>query len=274
MRRENLSAVPQCNWVAVLGSALGSVSLLVPWLTLRSSRLAAGEGIGLPGAAGAPLTFLIIVLWASCLWASCGKRTELRRMVLGFAGTISLPLTLFIAGLGATSLLQLEESTARASLGAGVWLSLLAAYMLIHTSRIEFEGRPRIRTLLTWLGPTLVLAIGMTGIYGDISLIQEFEGNESRFLQEATRHVLLCAVSVTIGTCFAVPLGIAAARSRKAARPIIIISSAIETIPSLALFGLIIAPLSALSYAYPALRDMGIRGVGATPAIIALVLYS
>ena len=47
-----------------------------------------------------------------------------------------------------------------------------------------------------------------------------------------------------------------------------------ETIPSLALFGLIIAPLSALSFAYPALRDIGIRGVGAAPALIALVLYS
>lgn len=263
-----------CNWVAVLGSVLGTGSLLLPWLTLRSSRLAAGESVGLPGVAGAPLTIFIIALWVSCLWASFGTRSERRTLVLGIAGTIVLPLTLLTAGIGATHLLEPEGSVARASLGAGVWLSLLAAYVLIHTSRLELTGRPTLRSLLTWLGPALVLAVGMTGICGDISLVQEFQGNESRFLQETIRHVGLSLGSVTIGTCIAVPLGIAASRSKRAARPIITISSAIETIPSLALFGLIIAPLSALSYAYPALREMGIRGVGATPALIALVLYS
>ena len=264
----------QCNWVAVLGPALGTISLILPWLTLRSSRLAAGEGVRLPEAAGAPLTILIVVLWVSCLWASFGTRSKRRTLVPGIAGTIVLPLTLLVAGTGATHFIEAEGSIARASLGAGVWLSLLAAYVLIHTSRLELTDRPNLRSLLTWLGPALVLAVGMTGLYGDISLVQEFQGNESRFLQETTRHVLLCAGSVTIGTCIAIPLGIAAARSRRAAKPIITISSAIETIPSLALFGLIIAPLSALSYAYPALREMGIRGVGATPALIALVLYS
>ena len=264
----------QCNWVAVLGSALGAVSLLLPWLTLRSSRLAAGEGVGLPGAAGIALTALFITLWLSCLWASFGTRSERRTLLLGIAGAIALPLALLIAGTGATRLLEPQESVARASLGAGVWLTLLAAYILIHNSRLGLTDRPRVRSLLTWLGPVLVVAVGMTGVYGDISLVQEFQGNESRFLQETIRHVLLCVGSVTIGTCIAIPLGIAAARSKKAARPIIIISSAIETIPSLALFGLIIAPLSALSYAYPALRELGIRGVGATPALIALVLYS
>ena len=264
----------QYNWVAVLGSALGTVSLLLPWLTLRSSRLAAGESIGLAGAGGALLTVFVIILWVSCLWASFGRRSEHRTLALGIAGTIMLPLTLLIAGTGATRLLEPQESVARASLGAGVWLSLLAAYVLIHTSRLGLADRPRVRSLVTWLGPTLVLTAGLAGIYGDISLVQEFQGNESRFLQETIRHILLSAGSVTIGTCIAVPLGIAAARSRRAARPIIITSSAIETIPSLALFGLIIAPLSALSYAYPALREMGIRGVGVTPALIALVLYS
>ena len=47
-----------------------------------------------------------------------------------------------------------------------------------------------------------------------------------------------------------------------------------QTIPSLALFGLLIAPLSALSFAFPFLREFGIRGVGIAPAMIALVIYS
>jgi osmoprotectant transport system permease protein len=119
-----------------------------------------------------------------------------------------------------------------------------------------------------------MLLFGLLGFYGDLSLAVEFAGNAGRFVQEAGRHVLLAFGSVGIGALIAIPLGIGAARSRRAEKPIFVIASAIETIPSLALFGLIIAPLSALSFAYPVLRDIGIRGVGATPALIALVLYS
>ena len=52
------------------------------------------------------------------------------------------------------------------------------------------------------------------------------------------------------------------------------VTNIVQTIPSLALFGLLIAPLSALSFAFPVLRDLGIRGVGTAPAVIALVVYS
>jgi osmoprotectant transport system permease protein len=52
------------------------------------------------------------------------------------------------------------------------------------------------------------------------------------------------------------------------------LANIVQAIPSLALFGLLIAPLSALSFAYPALREVGIRGVGAAPAVIALTVYS
>jgi osmoprotectant transport system permease protein len=51
------------------------------------------------------------------------------------------------------------------------------------------------------------------------------------------------------------------------------VTSGLQTIPSLALFGLMIAPLAFLSRQVPALRELGIRGVGNAPAIIALTLY-
>jgi osmoprotectant transport system permease protein len=47
----------------------------------------------------------------------------------------------------------------------------------------------------------------------------------------------------------------------------------LQTIPSIALFGLLIVPLSALVAAVPWLAAIGIAGIGVTPAIIALVLY-
>ncbi|EFE7240689.1 ATP-binding cassette domain-containing protein [Escherichia coli] len=48
----------------------------------------------------------------------------------------------------------------------------------------------------------------------------------------------------------------------------------IQTVPSVALFGLLIAPLAALVTAFPWLGKLGIAGTGMTPALIALVLYA
>jgi osmoprotectant transport system permease protein len=45
-------------------------------------------------------------------------------------------------------------------------------------------------------------------------------------------------------------------------------------VPSIALFGLLLVPLSALAAAFPGLAALGIGGIGMAPAIIALILYS
>ena len=94
-----------------------------------------------------------------------------------------------------------------------------------------------------------------------------------RFWQELASHLALSGASVLGATVIGVPLGMLAFRRRRAEKPIFSISNGLQTIPSLALFGLLIAPLAYLGRQFPFLRAIGIRGVGNTPAIIALVLY-
>ena len=48
----------------------------------------------------------------------------------------------------------------------------------------------------------------------------------------------------------------------------------IQTIPAIALFGILMAPLAALAAAVPLAAALGIRGIGTAPALIALFLYS
>jgi osmoprotectant transport system permease protein len=48
----------------------------------------------------------------------------------------------------------------------------------------------------------------------------------------------------------------------------------VQTIPSIALFGILIAPLGFLATHVPLAAALGIRGIGAAPAFIALFLYS
>ena len=46
----------------------------------------------------------------------------------------------------------------------------------------------------------------------------------------------------------------------------------IQTIPSVALFGLLIAPLAGLARYFPTLGELGVSGTGVAPALIALTL--
>jgi osmoprotectant transport system permease protein len=48
----------------------------------------------------------------------------------------------------------------------------------------------------------------------------------------------------------------------------------LQTVPSIALFGLLLVPLSMLAATLPSLAALGIGGIGVAPAIIALVLYA
>lgn len=71
-------------------------------------------------------------------------------------------------------------------------------------------------------------------------------------------HIFISAVSLGLGILFAVPLGILLTRTRWTASIIIGLTSALQTVPSLALLALMIP----------------IFGVGRFPAIIALFIYS
>ncbi|MFW6056212.1 MAG: hypothetical protein ACOC9B_02740, partial [Chloroflexota bacterium] len=180
----------RCNCVALAGSVLGAGSILLPWLTVRSSRLAAGDGLSLLETAG-PAALVVAALWFGSIAASLGAGSERKSILFGICSALLLPITLLIAGTAATDLLATAERTARASLGAGIWVSLLAAYVLIHTSQTELKARTRLRRIISWSGPAAVMLFGMLGLYSDISLMREFAGNEQRFAQEAVRHLTL-----------------------------------------------------------------------------------
>jgi osmoprotectant transport system permease protein len=87
----------------------------------------------------------------------------------------------------------------------------------------------------------------------------EYVTTRSEELLEATRaHVTITVVSVVLGLAVALPLGLLAHRRPAAAKAILGVSSAIYTIPSLALFALLL-PVTRLT---------------ATTVIVGLVLYS
>lgn len=87
--------------------------------------------------------------------------------------------------------------------------------------------------------------------------------NWSVILARAAEHISLVGAAVLIAICTGVPIGIAITASRSWADRVLYVASVIITIPSIALFGLLIPILSTIG-----------QGIGYLPALVALVLYS
>lgn len=260
--------------VALTGAILGLSSLLLGWLTFKPNRLAAGTSLNLWESIGRAEAVTVVMLWLVCLVLSLvdGKRS--RGMVVGVSANLIVILIFVLVGLASNRLLQGEAAIARVSLGTGFWVTLAGAYTVIFAARRHLDDRRIWRNLVSWSGLAVFAILLSVGWLNKVSVMEEFSGYQQRFVQELLQHIRLFGISVALGTVIGIPLGIWATRNKYAERPVFFTTSIVQTIPSLALFGLLIAPLSALSFAFPVLRDIGIRGVGVTPAIIALAIYS
>ena len=93
--------------------------------------------------------------------------------------------------------------------------------------------------------------------------LQFFIRNWDETLRLAQQHITIVTIAVLIAIFTGVPLGIWITFHRTAARIVLYFASIMMTIPSIALFGIMIPILSIIGH-----------GIGAVPAIIALVLYS
>lgn len=260
--------------VAITGCVVGLLSLLFGWLTQKENRLASGTSLKLWDATGWSIAAIILGLWLFCLILSLFGKRRWHVIALGIILNIIFIMTFVLAGGTATSLMETATSFARISPGAGVWITSLGVYISIFSCRQRLSNSPAWQNLISWSGLIAVIIFFSAGWLNDISIVREFLDQELRFRQELTNHVIIFASSVVVGTLVGIPLGIWATRSRYAEKPIFFIANILQTVPSLALFGLLIAPLSALSLAFPVLREWGISGIGTTPAVIALILYS
>ncbi len=81
--------------------------------------------------------------------------------------------------------------------------------------------------------------------------------------QRMLEHVSLVGVSVGVAILTGVPIGILITQSRVWADRVLYVASVIITIPSIALFGILIPVLSLIG-----------QGIGYLPAVIALILYA
>ncbi|WP_428399699.1 ABC transporter permease [Marinobacter salarius] len=256
---------------------LGVLALALVWLldlgTIQPNRIVPGTGHGLFSAVGWTGAGLVTGILLATIVLSTLPLRRRYELLLGLIGlslaTMPLLLDMFAA-------LHLPEGSpyARSSVGAGFWsLLFLLSLMLIETlGRLEARRWLQL-ILLVFIGGSWIVLLRGEGLES-LSLVREFNARPDKFQQALWTHLALALGAVAISAGLAFALALKMIRSPAWQRPLLGAVSFLQTIPSLAVFGLLIAPLSALSSALPFLQDLGIRGIGWAPALLALIAYS
>lgn len=232
----------------------------LPWVLLRPNRLAPGEYLRLPLAWTAALLVLALLPLAAARW---------RPALTWVPATLALLLAVWLLGTRTGAALVGQAEFARASAASGAWLTLLGAGVAVYGARLC--GGPRVAGW-AWL-PGLA-ALLLTGTVADWSVLVEGRSEGPRWVQELAQHLRLVGTALGLALLIGAPLAVWASGRERVAGAVLGAANAVQTIPSLALLGLLIAPLSALANAFPALREAGVSGIGVAPALSAMTLYA
>jgi osmoprotectant transport system permease protein len=251
-----------------------AATLLGGFVALAPNRLVSGRSLALWVAAPGITTAAITTSGAALLFAALAPpRRALHAATAGAAATLFF-VVLFALGAAARGLSAAAPPAARAAPGAAFWILAACGVLALADAVQRLGAGPALRlaVFVAVAGGTATLAL--LGCFDTLSLAREFATERPVFATALVRHIVLVAAAVGPALALGCPLGIAAAKFPRSQGPIFAVLNALQTVPSIALFGLLLAPLSALAKAAPALARLGIAGVGPTPAIVALVLYA
>lgn len=258
-----------------LGVPIAALSLFAafaaPFATFRANRIAGGEGRrlieALPPAAAALL--LAVVVAASLL--ALPKLRPGVRLAASAAALLTLAWTI---GAAATHLTPEGDTFARVAPASGFWLMALAFALLSTDALTRLRFRPLARVAALFLATLVIGLLLASGRLDGLSIMKEYANRADVFWSEAQRHVVLAVGSLVVAALAGLPLGVLCHRVAAVRAPVLGVLNIIQTIPSIALFGILIAPLAWLAANVPAAAAVGVRGIGAAPAFLALFFYS
>jgi osmoprotectant transport system permease protein len=243
------------------------------FLNHAPNRLATGVAYPLCQAPALEAAAAMIGLCGLAL-LSVSRRRKLRSLATILAAALILWGSLAAAGHFAAILMQAGPPAARASLGPAFWtlagVAILAIVDAVQRGSFSFLARAGIGAAFC-AGFFLMAA---AGDFDNLSLAREFWNNRGIFVSELLRHLGLVCAAIFFALMIGVPLTVLVLRKKAAAGFVFTSLGILQTIPSIALFGVLIAPMSRLSELLPLLRGLGINGTGPTPAVLALTLYS
>lgn len=251
------------------------LGLLGPgFVSVAPNRILSGQPLR-PWSLGEPWLLAAICLQVALLLAVSLLRPAAWVQALAAGLALALLLTtLLMAGAAAERVAADQGPAARTSLDAGFWILVLGSTL----AAAESMGRLGLGVLArSGLALLLLAGLGLlaaAGTFDALSIARELANRRDVFGVALLQHLALVAAALLPALIIGGTLGGLALRRRRLAGPVFAMLNLVQTIPSIALFGLLIGPLTALSTQIPALRELGISGIGTAPAVIALTLYA
>jgi osmoprotectant transport system permease protein len=174
-------------------------------------------------------------------------------------------------GTAAADLLVGRPPSARITLGSGFWVFAGSTLVLISQAGLRLGRSAGIAAALV-LGVGVILLAG-TGLFDCLSLAVEYRARTDQLDTALGRHLWLSLTALGLSFLMTAPLAWLAFRSRKAEAAIGGFMSAVQVMPAIALFALLVPLLSLLLNAAPMLRAAGLQAIGPTPAVIGIAAY-
>ena len=240
-------------------------------MVFKTNRIMPGEPRGLQQVlpAWAALGFQAVLLLTAAV--AVGVADAKRRLIAALGGVTVLALAVAAA---ANALTPAGDKVIRVAPGAAFWVLLICLGLLATDAITRMRPGPLVRVLLLALALAIAGAALAQGTFDNLSVMREYAVNAGRFPVELWRHIWLAGGSLIAAVIVGMPLGILCHRAPRLQPPVLGTLNIIQTIPAIALFGILMAPLGALAARLPAAAALGIRGIGAAPAVVALFLYS
>jgi osmoprotectant transport system permease protein len=262
-------------WVLGLGAAI-----CLPLLNVAPNRLVSGQGVAL-------LDVLIAVadssmgligfgwLAATLLGMALGlKPSRLARygvVTLAWAMVVGL---VALTGAYAAHIAHLQSPIARTSWGSGFWVLVLCLCLMAMDALHRLPLGLAVRS-----GVWISLLCAVLGVLADagceqLAIMKEYANHAETFMPAILRHLQIVVLALLPSLFLGLPLGWLLNRHVVWQRWLLPPLNIIQTIPSIALFGLLMVPLAWMAAHWPGLAELGVSGIGVAPAVVALTLYS
>jgi osmoprotectant transport system permease protein len=252
-------------------AVIAGIGAVMPFSVLRANRIVPGEalllGNALPLWEAAALALLLAAATAVALFRTPAPWR------LGASLVTLLGLLVAIGHTGGY-LTPEGDTLARVSPGGGFWLLLSAFALLAADALTRLRPRPLLRIVILAGVAAAIALLLLSGVWSELSILKEYANRADAFWREGRTHIILAFGSLAAAALAGIPLGIVCHRVPRLRAGVLNTLNIVQTIPSIALFGLLIAPLAWVAANVPLAAALGVSGIGMAPALVALFAYS
>lgn len=267
---------PPAHRVGLTAVVVGLVGLFgAAWASVSPNRVVTATPVALTEALPPLAIAVLVALWIVVAGFSLlGGRSRGGALGRGLSAVAVIVALVSLSGIAATRLVADAGQFGRYTIGGGVWISAFAAFALIVASRREVGIGTRAGWTVTLLAPLAIVALALTGRLSDLGVAAEYRNVADQFPVWVWEQFAYSAAAIVVATFLGVALGILAHRNERYAGPIFTVANVFQTIPGLAMVGILVVPMGTLGATFPWLHSLGVGGIGWAPVVLALTLYA